>query len=134
MSERFCNWRQMSRFRPLFFLFLLLGPFVILPFIIISPAIITFRAAWSKHPRFIWRIAALCTIVFAILLTQPLSPLFWRLDLPIPPQISASDGVSWLLEMQRPYVNAALISLAVAIPFCTASTIDTLIARCRITN
>lgn len=134
MSERFHNWRRHSRFRPLFFLFFILGPFVVLPFLIISPAIVTFRAAWSKQPRLLWRFSAVCTIVLAVLITQPSSPLFWRLDFPIPPQDQISGGLSWLLEMQRPYLNGAVLSLAVAMPFSAASAIHSVRTRGHISN
>ena len=134
MNERFQNWRRMSRFSPIFFLFLILGPFVVIPYLIISPTIVTFQAAWLKQPRFVWRSFAIVTIVLACFVTMPASPLFWRLDLPIPPQDPITNGLSWLVEMQRPYLNAAIISLTIALPFSTASTIATMMSRRRVTK
>ena len=134
MNERFQNWRTTSRTAPVFFLFLILGPFVVLPFLIVTPAIVTFRAAWSKQPHFAWRLSAACTITLALLLTLPSSPLFWRLDLPIPPQDPFLGGFSWMLEMQRPYLNAAIISLAIALPLSAASTIATKMTQRGITK
>ena len=134
MSERFQNWKRSSRFRPVFFLFLLLGPFVVLPILVVAPALVTFRVVWMKQPRIMWRCWAVGTVVLAFLLTQPSSPLFWRLDMPLPPPREVSDGASWLIEMQRPYLNAAIIFLGVALPLSMASAVDTIISRRRATN
>ena len=134
MSERFQNWKRSSRFRPVFFFFLLFGPFVVLPLLVLSPTIVTFRAVWSKRPRFAWQFSAVCTIVVGVLVTQPSSPLFWRLDLPLPPPSQISDGASWLIEMQRPYLNAAMIFLVVALPLSLVSAIDTIMTRRRIAD
>ena len=134
MKERFQTWKSSSRFRPVFFLFLLLGPFVVLPLLVLAPAMVTFRGVWLKRPRFAWRLSAVSTIVLAFLLTQPSSPLFWRLDLPFSPPTQISNVVSWLYEIQRPYLNAAIISLAVATPLSLASAVETVLARRRLTN
>ena len=134
MSERFQNWKRSSRFRPIFFLFLLIGPFVVLPFLVVLPAMVTFRAVWSKRPRFVWRLAAVFTILLAFLVTQPSSPLFWRLDVPFSPPNEISGGATWLFEMQRPYLNAAIITLAVALPLSMVSAIDTVLTRRRMSN
>lgn len=129
MSQRFQNWRRTSRFAPVFFLFLIFGPSVILPTIVLLPAIVTLSAAWSKRPRFIWRTATAATIVLAFLITQPTSPLFWRLDLPIPPQADFPHWAPWLVEMQRPLLNAAIIASAIALPISAASATATALSR-----
>ena len=131
MSKGFQNWKRSSRFRPIFFLFLLLGPFVVLPVLVVAPAMVTFRAVWMKRPRFVWRCSAVLTVVLAFLVTQPSSPIFWRLDVPLP-SIQISGAVSWWFEMQRPYLNAAIIFLVVATPLSVASAIDTAVSRRRI--
>ena len=134
VSVRFQNWKRSSQFRPVFFLFLLFGPFVVLPSLVLAPVIVSLSAVWAKQPRIAWRSLAVCTIVLGILLTQPSSPLFWRLDVPFPPPTQINDAASWLLEMQRTYLNAALIFMAVATPLSVVSAIDTVIARRRAAN
>lgn len=120
----------MRRFQPMFFLFLIVGPFVVIPYLIASPAFVTLRAAWNRTPKYVWRLAIVISIDFAFLVTQPSSPIFIGLDAPIPPSIAMSAGAaSSIVETQIPYVNAALIFLFVLFPLSAASTYSTMLTR-----
>ncbi|MEM6689617.1 MAG: hypothetical protein AAF664_09335 [Planctomycetota bacterium] len=134
MNEHPPSWKTSKLFRPLLFLFLLFGPFVILPSLMLSLTVVSLRAAWSKQPRVAWRISVASTIVFAFFATHPTSPFSWRSDWPIAPQYPTSIGTLWLVEMQRPYLNAAIIGLLVAMPLSATSAIDTAIRRRRNQN
>ena len=128
------NWRHGRRFQPLFFLFLILGPFVILPFLALLPALTTLRSAWNKRPAALWRSAVFASVVTAVMLTQPSSPIFLGLNAPILPSPTPDGPIQWLLEEQRPYLNAAIISLFVFLPLSAVSTLQTLMERREITT
>jgi len=56
--------------RPIFFLFLVLGPlafgpFVVIPFLMVQPINVTFRAAWKKSPAWIWRMAVVASVLLS---------------------------------------------------------------------
>ena len=128
------NWRQGRRFQPLFFLFLILGPFVVLPFLLLLPAVTTLRSAWNKRPVVLWRLATLASIVAAVMLTQLSSPMFLGLNSPIPPTATPDGPLHWMLELQRPYLNAAIIALFAFLPLSAVSTVQTLVDRRKFTS
>ena len=109
--------------RPIFFLFLILGPWVVIPYLIICPVQFTLSAAWRKPPVLAWRFAVLMSVLVSILVTCPSSPIFVGLNAPIP--IDMKDLTS-LVNQQFLFVNAALIASMICLPVCAVSTIHSL--------
>ena len=121
--------------RPIFFLFLVLGPlalgpFVVIPFLMVQPINVTFRAAWKKSPTWIWRLAVVVSVLLSLAITMPLSPLFIGLDGPIPLAGGAQYELLILLP-QLVVINAALVASIVCFPVAAASTFHTMACRKR---
>lgn len=123
--------------RPIFFLFLVLGPFVVLPYLILSPARVTLSAAWRKTPTLYWRIAVCLSVFTAMVITCPASPVFLGFNVPFTISAfgSANAGMEPLWSVivwpQLLLLNASLIGLVVCLPVSAASTIHTHMKRKR---
>jgi hypothetical protein len=114
--------RASTPFRPLFFLFLLIGPAVFLPCLLLTPAVICLRSAWSRSPTWAWRTAVVITLITCFLLTGPTSPLFIGLDWPLSAEVLPESFwqtqyvLAELTWAQMRLVNASLIAILVCFP------------------
>ncbi|MDB4766455.1 hypothetical protein OAG71_02075 [bacterium] len=107
-------------------MFLILGPFVVIPYLIIRPVQFTLSAAWRKPPVWAWRFAVLISVLVSIIVTCPSSPIFVGLNAPIP--IDMNDLTS-LVNQQILFVNAALIASVICLPVCAVSTIHSFVTN-----
>ncbi|MBB3210599.1 hypothetical protein FHS27_006447 [Rhodopirellula rubra] len=109
------------QFRTVFIVLLVAGPFLVLPFLALMPALSVSRAAWGNVPRLPWRIAVSLSVVAAFLLTLPHSPMFVGLDGPIPLDffdgcIGAGNALSDLVATQCYFLNAGLLVALIMLP------------------
>ncbi len=125
-----------GRYHPIRYVFLAAGPFVVIPYLVLMPVIVTLRSAWNKRPRALWRMATVVSTSVALMVTCPPSPFFIGLDRPIDPSMfydrSSYMMSLWnLLGWQCVLVNAALIASVVLFPVSAASTVATIVSRRR---
>lgn len=116
------------RYRPIFVLFLICGPYVLVPFLLLLPAMTSLRAIWHKSPT--WRFAVIAFMLFAVAVTGPLSPTYLNAEFfPFRVPATRRDGWNSLLAWQIPGVNRALIANCVFLPLTTISACETLLRR-----
>ncbi|MEO9594975.1 hypothetical protein [Rhodopirellula bahusiensis] len=115
-------------FRTVWILFLVAGPFVVLPYLILMPSITVTRAAWNSKPVLVFRPAVYISVVIAILVTFQPSPFPFGLDGPLSPRLVADPDTMPLmlysvLRTQIQLVNAAMIAACVLFPVNAAHTL-----------
>lgn len=94
---------------------------MVLPFIVLMPSTLVARAAWQALPRLWWRTAILASATIAFLLTNPRSPIFIGLRLPVA-LIQTEDNLGWamttagIVAVQFYFLNAAIIAALVLLP------------------
>lgn len=115
-----------TEIRPLYFLFLILGSIVVVPYLMTRPVQVTLAAAWRKCPALLWRPAVIVSVLLACLVTLPGTPLFVGLGGPIP--LAGVQAYPLFLGHML-MINAVLIGMLVCLPVSAASTLHTYLVR-----
>ncbi|MGC3966176.1 MAG: hypothetical protein QM775_02025 [Pirellulales bacterium] len=111
--------------RVVIFLIVVFQPLVLVPLFVLAPLRTSLAAAWRKEPRHVWRCAVTMSMITALLLTIPISPLCVGANWPFPVTAKTveEEFVSSLGFFT--YLNIALTIELALLPVVIASAVHT---------
>ncbi|MCM2372928.1 hypothetical protein [Aporhodopirellula aestuarii] len=112
--------------RPIFLAFLVLGPYAVLAYMVLMPALLMLRSAWQKQPKLRWRAGVVASVILAVMVAFPSSPIFIGYDRPIDAsRFGNATGYWGIVAWQLPFLNISLITATALFPLTAFAAYDT---------